>query len=127
MMKGGTPDPRDFKSPVPDHNTELQVLYWLACQSEFKKDDTLALEISLVNGIWVATGLDEAGSAVRNDTAQVLSYFREMSRLQQDRSYPNLESYPLEAKTCLVSTGGYSTVRGGPHHVRQDRRTSLED
>lgn len=40
MIKGGTPDPRDFSYAVPSYNTELQVLYWLACQNEFKKDDT---------------------------------------------------------------------------------------
>jgi hypothetical protein len=54
MMKGGTPDPMDFTYPVPAYNTELQVLYWLACQNEFKRDDTLALAIDrkVVEDIW---------------------------------------------------------------------------
>jgi len=69
MIKGGTPDPRDFTYAVPRYNTELQVLYWLAFQNEFKKDDTLALAIAMVNGLWVTMGNEEVREAVKRDSS----------------------------------------------------------
>ena len=105
MLKGGTPSPSDFTYSIPRYNTELQVLYWLACQNEFKKDDTLALAISMVNGLWVTMGDEQVSHAVRNDTTQLLSYFRETSELQRQRGYAQLETYPLEAQIALAWTG----------------------
>lgn len=61
MIKGGTPDAREFSYSVPRYNTELQVLYWLACQNEFKKDDTLALAIGMANGLWLTMGDAKSG------------------------------------------------------------------
>ena len=126
MMKGGTPDQRDFTYAVPNYNTELQVLYWLACQSEFTKDDTLTLAIALVNGIWVTSGSEEVSMAVQRESSELLSYFRNVDLLQTERNYYRLSLYPLEAQTSLVWTGGYSTVQGGPYYVRQDEKTSIE-
>jgi hypothetical protein len=110
MIKGGTPDPRDFTYSVPNYNTELQVLYWLACQNEFKKDDTLALSIATVNGLWVTMGDEQVKQAVYSDITQLLGYFRETNELQKQRGYYPLENYPLEAKILLVWTGNQAPI-----------------
>ena len=114
MMNGGTPDPSDFQYPIPQYNTELQVLYWLACQNEFKKDDTLALTITMVNGLWVTMGNEQVREAVYNDTNQLLRFLRETNQLQETRGYFPLEAYPLEAKVALAWTGGLSMQWQGP-------------
>jgi hypothetical protein len=114
MMKGGTPSPSDFQYSVPSYNTELQVLYWLACQNEFKRDDTLALAIAMVNGLWVTMGNEQVRQAVYNDTTQLLRFFRETNDLQESRGYFRLEDYPLEAKVALAWTGGLSMQWQGP-------------
>lgn len=118
MMKGGTPDLRDFSYPVPSYNTELQVLYWLACQNEFKKDDTLAIAMAIVNGLWITIGDDQVSQAVYNDTTQLLRYYRETNELQQQRGYHQLEDYPLEAKLMLAWTANYSPSGGRPYPLR---------
>jgi hypothetical protein len=105
MMKGGTPDPTDFKYAVPNYNTELQVLYWLAEQNEFKKDDTLALAIAMVNGFWVTIGNNDVREALYRDVNDFLAFFRETNQMQLERGYYELENYPLEAKLCLVWSG----------------------
>jgi hypothetical protein len=97
---------------VPKYNTELQVLYWLACQNEFKKDDTLALSIAMVHGLWVSMGDEQVKQAVNNDSTQLLRYLRETSELQRLRGYYQLEDYPLEAKLCLAWTGGMTPAFG---------------
>jgi hypothetical protein len=97
---------------VPNYNTELQVLYWLACQNEFKRDDTLALSIAMVHGLWVTMGDDQVRESVRNDVSQLLRYFRETNELQKQRGYYPLEDYPLEAKLCLAWTGGVTPAWG---------------
>jgi len=105
MIKGGTPASSDFKYTVPNYNTELQVLYWLAMQNEFKKDDTLALAIAMVNGLWVTMGDEQVKEAVKKDTRSLLTFFRETNEMQKARGYPQLEDYPLEAKIFLAWTG----------------------
>jgi hypothetical protein len=117
MMKGGTPAPGDFTYAVPSYNTELQVLYWLACQNEFKKDDTLALAIATANGIWLGVGDDEVAKAVRNDTKNLLGFFRETNELQNSRGFSQLEDYPLEAKVALAWTAS-NTATNGPHSLK---------
>ena len=114
MLQGGTPDPRDFQYPVPQYNTELQVLYWLALQNEFKKDDTLALAIAMVNGLWVTMGDDEVVQAVRKDTSDLLTFFGETNQIQQEKGFSQLERYPLEAKIAMAWTGGLSMHWIGP-------------
>lgn len=110
MIKGGTPDPRDYRYAVPNYNTELQVLYWLACQDALKKDDTLALAIAMVNGLWVTMGDNQVMEAVRKDTSDILAFFRETDDLQRMRGYYPLEDYPLEAKIILVWTGNQAPI-----------------
>ena len=114
MLKGGAPDTSDFTYSVPRYNTELQVLYWLASQNEFKRDDTLALAIAMVNGLWVTMGDEQVREAVRNDTNNLLLFLRETSELQKQKGYDQLEGYPLEAKVALAWTGGLSMHWLGP-------------
>ena len=112
MIKGGTPDPTDYRYGVPNYNTELQVLYWLACQNEFKKDDTLALSIAMVHGLWVTVGEESVKEAVKKDASDLLAYFRGMNELQRAQGYFRLEDYPLEAKLSLAWTGGATPAWG---------------
>jgi len=116
MIKGGTPDPSDFTYTVPNYNTELQILYWLACENEFKRDDTLALAIAMANGLWVTMGDNQVSDAVRNDTSGLLRFFRDVDGFQRRMGWIGLEDYPLEAKLLLVWTGDDALKVGhGPH------------
>jgi hypothetical protein len=101
MIRGGTPDQSDFSYPVPKYNTELEVLYWLALQNEFKKDDTLALAIAMTNGFWATTGNEQVREALKHDIIDVIIFYRETNGLQTQRGYFQLEKYPLEAKIML--------------------------
>jgi hypothetical protein len=116
MIKGGTPAPSDYRYTVPNYNTELEVLYWLACENEFKKDDTLALAIAMVNGLWVTMGDEQVRQAVKRDTSDLLVFFRETNELQKQRGFFQLEYYPLEAKVALSWTAN-SALRDGPHSI----------
>ena len=112
LIKGGTQSSYDFSYSIPAYNTELQVLYWLALQNGFKKDDTLALAIALANGLWVTVGDDQVARAVYNDTTQLLRYFRETNEIQRAGGYYSLEDYPLEAKVFLAWTGNMAATAG---------------
>jgi len=105
MMKGGTPAPGDFKYAVPNYNTELEVLYWLALQNEFKKDDTLALAVAMSNGFWVTAGDEPVKQTVKIDASNVLAFLSETNEMQRQRGYSQLEQYPLEAKILLTWLG----------------------
>jgi hypothetical protein len=119
MMKGGTPSPSDFTYTVPKYNTELEVLYWLACQNELKKDDTLALSIAMVHGLWVTMGDQQVREAVKKDTSDLLVFVRETNELQRIRGYYPLEEYPLEAKLSL-SYRSYLSILSGPFALYYD-------
>jgi len=112
MIKGGIPYLGDFKYSVPDYNTELQVLYWLACQSEFKKGDTLALAVAMTHGLWVTMGDEQVKDAVRRDINDLLAFFRETNDKQRQAGCSELEDYPLEAKLCLTWTGSITPYSG---------------
>ncbi|MCP8316508.1 MAG: hypothetical protein H3Z51_06575, partial [archaeon] len=127
MIKGGTPDPSDFAYVVPNWNTELQVLYWLARQNEFKENDTLAQAIAMNNGLWVTMGDDQVREAVYKDTSDLLSFFRETNEIQKTKGYYCLEDYPLEAKVALAWTGsenvGYKLIHLKDQGKHIDRNT----
>jgi hypothetical protein len=114
MIRGGSPDPDDFVFAVPTYNTELQVLYWLACQNQFKRDDTLALAVALTSGLWATVGNSIVQHAVQKDANDLLAFFRETSGFQQSRGYFPLEKYPLEALISLVWTGNMSPTGTPP-------------
>lgn len=126
MIKGGTPSQSEFSYAVPNYNTELQVLYWLALQDEFKKDDTLALTIAMVNGLWVTMGDDQVREAVRKDTSDLLAFFRETNEIQRARGYGCLEDYPLEAKVALAWAGAQSPTMAKDHALVLFRDRSLD-
>jgi hypothetical protein len=113
ILKGGTPYPGDFGYTVPNYNTELQVLNWLGRQNWFRRNDTLAQAIAMVNGLWVTMGTDEVRLAVYRDTNDMLNFGRETSEIQRalGLSY-NLDDYPLEAKVCWAWRWNRSTLRG---------------
>ena len=116
MMKGGTPSPTDFTYTVPNYNTELEVLYWLASSTQLKRDDTLALAIAMVNGLWVTMGDDQVREAVKTDSSDLLAFFRNTSDFQRKMGWTPLEGYPLEAKILLAWTGDDALKVGhGPH------------
>jgi hypothetical protein len=116
IIKGGTPRRSDFSYAVPSYNTELEVLYWLASSTQFKRDDTLALAVAMSNGFWVTVGDDKVRDAVKNDTSSLLAFFRETDALQESMGYFRLEDLPLEAKVALAWTGG-DTGTHGPHAI----------
>jgi hypothetical protein len=109
ILKGGTPNPKDFKYSVSNWNTELQILNQLGRQNWFRRDDTLALADSMVNGLWATMGTDEVRQTVYKDVNDLLNFGRETSEMQRalGLSY-NLEDNPLEAKVCWAWIGGVS-------------------
>lgn len=115
MINGGTPDLRDYVYEVPNWNTQLEILYNLASQNEFKKDDTLAQAIAIDDGLWITIGDDEVKQAVYKDSNDLLNFFRETNEVQKARGYYQLEEYPLEAKLYL-SWRGNDLGRGGHVH-----------
>jgi len=125
MIKGGTPDPRDFTYSVPTYNTELQILYRLACQNDFKRDDTLALAVAMVNGLWVTMGDQEVRNAVYRDASDLLSFFRETNEWQRCSGAVQLERFPLEAKICLAWRGNYAAMSGRPQHLPSFKKSKL--
>jgi hypothetical protein len=125
MMKGGTPDPGDFTYSVPSYNTELEVLYWLACQNEFKKNDTLVLAIAMANGFWVTIGNQDVKEAVRSNVNDLLVFFRETNEMQTERGYVQLEQYPLEAKLLLAWVGPTNNLCSWCTHRLQDHSTKI--
>lgn len=112
MMKGGIPNQKDFRYPVPKYNAELEVLFWIAEQNEFKKDDTLALAMAMAHGLYITIGDENVRKAVYKDSDDLLRFFRETNKMQRARGLYPLEFYPLEAKVALAWTGG-DPARGG--------------
>jgi hypothetical protein len=124
MLKGGTPDPSDFEYAIAKYNTELQVLYWLAEQNEFKNEDTLVLATAMVNGLWVTMGDEQVRNAVHEDANSILDYFRETNEWQRTRDYYQLEDYPLEAMVALGWTGN-RTLNRDPFGLQKFKNDKL--
>lgn len=116
MIKARIYNPYFYKYDVPDWNTQLGILYNLALQNEFRKDDTLAQAIAIDNGIWVTMGDDEVKLAAYNDSNELLNFMREINETQKAKGYYQLENYPLEAKICLCWTGGKNIM---PYFARE--------
>ena len=131
MLKGGTPDQRDFGYPVPSYNTELQCLYWLAEQNEFKDKDTLAQAIAMTHGLFVTMGTEEVRKAVYKDINEFLEFGRSTSELQKALGLPyNLEDYPLEAKVCWAWRGNIMIYTFSPlnlaNQILQNKRLDMD-
>ena len=127
MLKGGTPDPSDFKYQVPAWNTELEVLRWLAEQNEFKKHDTLAQAIAMNHGLIRTMGDTQVADSLYNYANDLLNFFRETNEIQKSREYYQLEDYPLEAKIALAWTGsenvGYKLIHLNDQGKHIDKNT----
>ncbi len=115
MIKGGTPDQNDFGYKVPNWNTELEILYELASKNRLKENDTLALAIAMVNGVYITMGDDNVVKAVYRDTDELLNFFRDTNEIQKARGYYPLEEYLLEHILPLVWTGNQTPVFSQDH------------
>jgi len=106
MIRGGTP-PQTYAYKVPDWNTEIQALFWLAEQNEIQKDDTIALAIAMSHGIFISLAADDdARNAVYSDINRFLPFLRSVNSYLKEFSWIKpLERYPLEAKLALAWRG----------------------
>jgi len=111
MLRGGNSpfwhdNPQSGKSwlsyETPSWNAEIQALYWLGEQTEFKKNDTLALAIAMSHGIFITLGDDDARKAVYADINGFLNYMRNLNNYQKSHNITQIENYPLEAKLALA-------------------------
>lgn len=125
MMKGGTPSSTDFSYGVPRFNTELWGLYQLAEDNQFQRDDTTALAIAMVDGLFRTMGDDNVRIQVRADDNAMLSLARETTEWQTSRGYYLLRNLPLEAKICWAWRGNTSPLRGPYILQGQFQRTQL--
>jgi len=111
MLRGGN-SPFFHDTPVsgkawlpyetPGYNAEIQALYWLGEQSEFKKDDTLVQAIAMSHGIFITLGDSEVRKAVYEDLGSFLRFMRNLNDYQETHNIAQLESFPLEAKLALA-------------------------
>jgi hypothetical protein len=130
MLRGGTPSPADFRYSVPTYNTELEVLYWLATSTQFKRDDTLALATAMSNGFWVTTGDEQVRQTVKVDASNILAFLRETNEMQRQRGYRQLEQYPFEGKLLLTWLGPTNNLCSWAAHRLQDyanKKTNLHE
>ncbi len=124
MMRVGTPRSVDFKYTVPSWNAELWALYQLAEDSEFQKDDKVALAISLVDGVFRVLGDEEVRSRVRLDDGKMLRLSREIVKWQEERGMVSLSDLPLDASLYWAWRGtttmsrGDSGLGGGPYALQ---------
>ena len=103
-------------------NSQLRILFWLALQNEFKRNDTLVQAIALSNGIWEAMGDEQVTQSVRADVNALFKFFRETNEFQIAKGFSQLEEYPLEVKIALAWTGNESMRNPPP-----GSRTNLTD
>jgi hypothetical protein len=115
MLAGGRNNELPSIYVAPRWNSELQTLYWLAEQNEFKKNDLLALAVAMVNGIWVSMGTQDVQQAVYQDSSDMLNFLRETNDIQKASGFSQLENYPLAELVALAWTGN-DLGRGGHIH-----------
>jgi len=118
MVNGGIGS--DLVVYGPSWNTQLQALFWLAQQNEFRPNDNLAQAIAMVNGLWVAMGDNEVDQAVFSEVNTFLEFQRTYN--------PHVEQYPLEALVTLSWMGNYSVSGGRVFPLRnyKDQPISLQ-
>jgi len=76
---------------VPNNNTELQVLYWLALQNESERNDTLALAVAITNGLWVTVDYEEVREAACKDANDLLNFLRQTNEIKRSERYNALD------------------------------------
>jgi hypothetical protein len=113
MLKGGTPNQSNFKYHIPNWNTELQVLYWLGKQNEFKLNDTLAQAIAMVNGLWITMGDDQVRETVYMRVNEKLNLGRKIDDWQEAIKLGySLEKSSLLGKILWAWDGSENGVLG---------------
>lgn len=65
MLKCGIPEKSYFSYEVPDYNTELQCLWCLVEQNEFKDYDTLPKAIAMNHGSFITMKTDKVKNSVK--------------------------------------------------------------
>lgn len=112
MLRDGTPRQNDFHYSVPNWNTQLWGLFQLAMDNEFTKNDTIALSIAIVDGLFRSMGDDQTRIQLRTDDNAMLKFGREISHWQRELGYSyNLDSYTLEALVCWANRAPGAFVR----------------
>jgi hypothetical protein len=103
----GTPNQELFSFEVPRHNTQLQVLYWLAQSRNIPREYfKVALAIALTYGSVVTIGDDEVGKAVRSYVPKIFDFVIETDEIiKQHGADWQAKDYPLEADIALVWHG----------------------
>lgn len=89
---------------IPNYNTQLEVLLWLAENNTINKDyGRVALGLSLHYGSVVTIGDEEVDVKVRDYVSQFYSYIKDTDRvLEQKELSWRARDYPLEAIIGLV-------------------------
>ena len=125
MINFGTPQAEDFGYPVPKWNAELWGLYQLAEDNGFQRDDTIALSIAIVDGVFRVIGDEQVQSQVRLDDSNMLGLSREIAKWQEQRKMVPLSKLPLDAAlhwawrgTTTMDAGGYWAFGGGPYPLQ---------
>lgn len=90
--------------PIPDYNTQLQALFWLALDRDIDEDyDRMAVALALDYGIVATYGDDQVDEAAKQYICQVYDYVRETDQYLRDKSLDwEAKRYPLETDMLLV-------------------------
>mgnify|MGYP001081935354 CR=1 FL=1 len=97
MQKYGRPS--NFTSyDSPAHNTQLEVLLWLAEEREISDYDRIALAIALDYGAVLAISEEEVEKELKDYVVEMYDYFAETDPLVPW----DIRAYPLEADIALV-------------------------
>lgn len=90
--------------PVPDYNTQMQVLFWLALNKDIDEDyDRIAIALALDYGTVVTYGDDQVDEAVKQYICQVYDHVAETDQFLREKNLDwQAKDYPLEADMLLV-------------------------
>ena len=106
IEKYGVPKPTIFGNSegIPNYNSQLEVLLWLAQNDTIDKDyGRVALGLSLVYGSVVTIGDEEVDVKVRDYVSQLYSYIKDTDKVLEQKGLSwRGRDYPLEAIIGLV-------------------------
>lgn len=88
---------------IPDYNTQLQILFWLAQDRGVEGDySRVAVALAIDYGIVLTYGDDEVDCRVRSYVAEIYDYIRETDRILEEKGLGwRAKDYPLEADILL--------------------------
>ena len=116
---------RDASDVIEGIHIDLSSIYKASKSGTIVANDTLALAIAMVNGIYITIGDTQVKNAVKKDTNDSLEFFRETNKMQEERGFYPLEAYPLEAKVCLAWRGNETGGWAGPYALSQNKRIDI--